>query len=253
MWIDGRPDPGAEQEQHRDERDVRETRHGDGEARRRGGPRAGARPSTSSPTRPPSQTEPARGGASRARARGRAAPSARRGPPRPARGAPRPPPTSAPHGGEQLGDRAVLAVGPVDPERDRRPRRRTARSRARGRGSRARTPTCRNSGTSVADRRTPSAARTRAVAQQEVDGIARSPTAAATANAERDAPQARVALPPHERPRDREPEHEQADRRHDGEEHDPAGRDEARRRRRLRDRRHRELRRRAGVRARPRR
>ena len=52
--------PDAISSEHRDERDVREARHGDdeaGDARRR---RAGSRQSTSSPIRPPIQIEPAR-------------------------------------------------------------------------------------------------------------------------------------------------------------------------------------------------
>ena len=48
--------------------------------------------------------------------------------------------------------------------------------------------------------------------------------------------------------RDRDPQHEEADRAHHRQEHHPAGCDQARRRRRLGDRRDRELRRRAGVR-----
>ena len=54
---DGCPDPGCEQHEHRNERDVREARHGDREARRRVVSGARLRQSTSSPTSPPTQID----------------------------------------------------------------------------------------------------------------------------------------------------------------------------------------------------
>ena len=82
----------------------------------------------------------------------------RRGRRRPARAAPRPRRQRAGEC-EQLGDRALLALGPVDPERDERRRARTARTRARGRGSPGRT-TRRASAAPARRRPRPSAART---------------------------------------------------------------------------------------------
>ena len=94
-------------------------------------------------------------------------------------------------GGEQLGDRAVLAVRAGRPRAQRLPRRRTARSRARDRGSRARSPTRRRAARGRRSR-TPSGART----PPSPAGGRRDreePDRRGDREPERDAPQARVA------------------------------------------------------------
>ena len=113
----GGPDPGAEQHEDGDERHGREARHGEGEHGRpeRG---VGAPPEDEQPDQ---AAEPERAGADvePVERHGEAARRGLRGVPRDARDE-----ADGRRGrgdadpGEQLGDRPLLALGPVDPERD---------------------------------------------------------------------------------------------------------------------------------------
>ena len=123
MWLIVAHDAGAQQQQHRHQRDVREARHDDRQAGDPAAPAARLSQSTSSPISPPSHTEPViRCSQSRITEspRGEVCAACPAAPGMSSTAAAR-----EQRAGERddLGDRAVLAFGPVEPQRDPRRRR----------------------------------------------------------------------------------------------------------------------------------
>ena len=246
-WITVAPIPVPSRQEHRDERDVREARHDDGEpgdaARRRAGC-ARARAARSGRRSRPSRR--ARWSQSSASDKPRgdvcAAWPAAPGTSEHGRGR-----RERAGGREQLGDRALRPLGPVDPERDagREHEEREAELEVEVAAAERRVAHERHERADVertsAARTPPSRARGR---RESRAGRA----AAATTNAIETRAQARPRDAPHERPRDRDPEDEEADRAHRRRgRRASAPRRAAASRRVSRDRRDHELRRRPGF------
>ena len=152
--------PETMQHVHRDEGDVREARHADGEAGDRAAPPAGSHHRTSRPIRPPIQIDPAaRCDPVEERATTPRGDVCAAWPATPGTSSTAPAASSAPTSDEQLRDRRRSPLGPVDPERDERGEREQRERQLEVDDSRGRTPRCACSGT-IAPSRRPSGART---------------------------------------------------------------------------------------------